>query len=247
MNDASPRFPAQSPGLFEATMHKLFARSVKVVGIADIDPAFRLVTLGGAALRNVTWTPGDKIQVQLGGWTQRTYTPIDWDGEAGRTRILVYLHAGGPGAHWARTLRPGAPAMLFGPRKSIALAAGDAPVVLLGDETSLGLAAALTHHGAAPIVHVVLEATAPAETAPALAMLGIGGAQVYGRQAGDGHVSTLTAALSGLLSRDARTDLVLTGKASTIQRVTRELKASGQSAGKRHARAYWADGKVGLD
>lgn len=239
--------PAKSAGLFEATLHKLFARTVKVVDIVDINPAFRLITFGGDALRNVEWTPGDKVQVQLGGWVQRTYTPIDWDGANGRTRILAYLHAGGPGAQWARSVGPGDTAVLFGPRKSITLAPSTAPIVLLGDETSLGLAAALTHHGKAPAVHVLLEVTAPADTSPALARLGIAGMRLCVRRANDGHVPELASQLSALLACDAPADLVLTGNASTIQRVGRALKSTTNLVHKRHAKAYWARGKTGLD
>lgn len=247
MNDTMPRLPAKPAGLFEATLHKLFARTAKVVDVVDINAAFRLITFGGDALRNVDWTPGDKIQVQLGGWVQRTYTPIEWDSANGRTRILVVLHAGGPAAHWAHGVRPGDAAVLFGPRKSIALAPSGAPTVLLGDETSLGLAAALTHHGSAPAVHVVLEAAAPADTAPVLARLGLSGARLCVRRADDGHIPELVSQLSALLPGDAPADLVLTGRAATIQAISRELKGARHPVNKRYAKAYWATGKTGLD
>lgn len=94
-------------------------------------------------MRDAGWTPGDKIQIQLGGWTQRTYTPMGWDAEGGRTRILVYLHAGGPGAQWARALRKGDDCVVFGPRRSVRLTRPQSTVIVVGDETSLGLAAAL--------------------------------------------------------------------------------------------------------
>jgi hypothetical protein len=106
-------------GLFEATLQKLFTRSAHVVDIVDIGSAFRIITLGGDGLRHVAWTPGDKLQVQLGGSIQRTCTPIDWDAVAGRTRIPICLHAGGPGTRWARMVRKGDNCILFGPRKSI--------------------------------------------------------------------------------------------------------------------------------
>jgi NADPH-dependent ferric siderophore reductase len=100
-------------------------------------------------LRNVVWSAGDKIQVQLGGWTQRTYTPLDWDADAGRTRILNYLHADGPGTQWARA--------------ALRLAQPQPPLIFLGDETSVGLAAALAPR------QMLFEMSAPAASAAVLA------------------------------------------------------------------------------
>lgn len=41
--------------------------------------------------------------------------------------------------------------------------------------------------------------------------------------------------------------LVLTGKASSIQRVSRALKAAGVASSRMRTKAYWAPGKTGLD
>jgi ferric-chelate reductase (NADPH) len=90
----------QRAGRIELALQKIFTRSAQVLEVEDVGGSFRLVTLGGDALRDAAWTPGDKIQVMLGGWVQRTYTPIDWDGELGRMRLLVYLHGDAPGTQW---------------------------------------------------------------------------------------------------------------------------------------------------
>ena len=231
-------------GLLEATIQKLFTRSVTVIDIVDLGSAFRLITLGGDALVNVAWTPGDKIQIQLGGWVQRTYTPIDWDATAGRTRILACLHADGPGTHWARSLQAGDACVLFGPRKSIALARARAPVIVFGDDTSLGLAAALARHGAAS---VLLEVASVADTLPVLDHLQLAGAHLSPRAADGAHLGGMESHLSTLLMQDASADIVLTGQASSIQRMARFLRETGTGAGQRHSKAYWASGKKGLD
>lgn len=224
-------------GLFEATIQKLFTRSAQVLEVVEFGSAFRLITLSGAALRGVDWTPGDKIQVQLGGWVQRTYTPIDWDGVTGRTRILVYLHAPGPGADWARQLRTGEPCIVFGPRKSIH--AGSSTIVV-GDETSLGLAAALSGQ-------VLLEVTSPAVTLPVIDHLGLRAVQLTTRLDDDGHFGTLETRMTALLMIDPGAEIVLTGRASAIQHMTRFLKQTGMGSGRRQSKAYWASGKTGLD
>jgi hypothetical protein len=78
-------FPTRRVGLFESAVQKLYTRPARVVEIENIGP-YRLVTLGGDALRNASWRAGDKIQIQLGGCVQRTYTPLDWDVDNGRLR-----------------------------------------------------------------------------------------------------------------------------------------------------------------
>lgn len=246
MNDDLAFAPQQKKraGLLEATIQKLFTRSANVIDIVDIGRTFRLITLGGDALRDADWTPGDKIQLQLGGWVQRTYTPIDWDRINGRTCILVYLHADGPGTQWARAVKKGDACVVFGPRKSIDLTRSRAPAIVFGDETSLGVAAALSAQGT---VHVLLEVAHRDATLPVLDQLGLIAPHLYERRDGDAHFSTLEAQMSALLMHDAAADIVLTGRASTIQHITRFLRQTGVGTGQRHSKAYWAMGKSGLD
>ena len=234
-------------GLFESAIFKLFTRSAKVVDIEDVGSAFRILTLGGDAMRDVAWTPGDKIQIQLGGWVQRTYTPMDWDSVAGRVRILVYLHAGGPGALWASNVCMGDDCVVFGPRKSLRLARPHAPVILFGDETSLGLAAAFSNQEEAPAVFGVFEVSALAETAPVVKRLRLAGVHLSVRRAGEMHFGEIETQVSALLQSHADADVVLTGKASAIRQMGRVLREHDIGAGRRQSKAYWAAGKTGLD
>lgn len=100
---------------------------------------------------------------------------------------------------------------------------------------------------AAPAVRVLLEVASLADTLPVLTQLGIGGTQLCVRHQGDAHLIMMETKLSALLALDAGSDLVLTGKASTIQHLSRFLKQAHRSDGKRHSKAYWATGKRGLD
>src|SRR5450830_189680 len=119
MNEITMSAAKKRTGLIESAFLKLFARDAKIVDIEDVGTAFRIVTLGGNALYNIEWTPCEKIQILLSGWTQRTDTPIEWNSDIGRTRILVYLHCDGPGARWARTVQVGDKCVVFGPRTSL--------------------------------------------------------------------------------------------------------------------------------
>ncbi|MEU8828786.1 siderophore-interacting protein [Streptomyces sp. NPDC048636] len=66
------------------------------------------------ACRELSWTPGQQVRLHLGGvrGPRRTYSVWDLDARALELRILD--HGGeGPGARWARTVRPGEQ-VLFG-------------------------------------------------------------------------------------------------------------------------------------
>ncbi|MYN15263.1 siderophore-interacting protein [Rugamonas sp. FT107W] len=245
MNDILPPTLQRRPGRLEAAVLKLFTRNAQVLHVEDIGPAFRLITLGGEALRNIAWTPGDKLQIQLGGWVQRTYTPMDWDTESGRTRILVYLHADGPGTHWARLVRKGDDCTVFGPRRSLRLEQPRGRAILFGDETSLGLAVALS--GQAAPLRMVFEVSSLAEAAPVIRQLGLDDAHLCVRREGGEHFNELDAHMSALLQSHPSAEIVLTGKAGSIQHVSRLLRQQGATAGRRQSKAYWAPGKAGMD
>lgn len=247
MNDLALPPLKNRAGRLESALLKLFTRSARVLDIEDVGDAFRIVTLGGEALRGAEWTPGDKIQIQLGGWTQRTYTPMGWDADGGRTRILVYLHAGGPGAQWARALRKGDDCVVFGPRRSVRLAPAPSTVIVVGDETSLGLAAALADQMAAPAVLGLFEVSRAGDTAPMIERLDMQGAALCLRLGNDAHFTEMEARLAALLRTHPEADVVLTGRAGAIQRMGKLLKRENLAAGRRQIKAYWAPGKTGLD
>jgi ferric-chelate reductase (NADPH) len=239
-----PRKPA---GMLESAVLKLFTRGGHVLDIEDVGAAFRLVTIGGDALRNAAWTPGDKVQLQLGGWTQRTYTPIDWDAEAGRMRVLIHLHADGPGTQWARALGKGDACLVFGPRKSLDLTRLSAGAVLFGDETSFGLAAALLGAVRPSSAHLFFEVASPVAAEPALTKFGLNGAHLCVREVNDTHLAALEEPLLAALQAEPTANIVLSGKASSIQHMSKLLKRFKVASGRCQVRAYWATGKTGLD
>ncbi|MRW90862.1 siderophore-interacting protein [Duganella sp. FT80W] len=229
--------PAKRAGLIETAFQKLLTRSAQVVEVEDIGSNFRLVTLAGDDLCGVDWTPGDKIQVSLAGWVRRTYTPIDWDAVDGRTRILIYLHGDAPGTRWARTLRAGDNCAFFGPRKSVRLAPSASPVILSGDETALGLAAALASQAS---LHMLCEVSARADVMAVIDRLQLEQVQLVGP-------GESAAALVALLRTQPMADLVLTGQGGAIQQISRQLRTEGVDPTRRQSKAYWVTGKTGLD
>jgi len=221
-------------------------RPARVTAIERLSPRFRLIELEGEALKNVAWTAGQKIQVAMGaGLSARTYTPMSWNASRGKTQLLAFAHGDGPGSRWANGLRADDSCRFFGPRRSLDLAGFEAPIVLFGDETSFGLAAALRDNLQAGGALHMFEATDIVESRRVLDATNLGEARLIARSTGEDHLTTIEAELLRLAANGAL--FVLTGKASSIQRVSRALKAAGVASARIKAKAYWSPGKTGLD
>lgn len=246
MNDS--RFPLTDPlplpepdtGPAARLLTKLFFRAAEVVENRRLDGGMHLITLQGAAWREARWRPGDKLQVKVGpGLLTRTYTPIHWDAETGRTQILAHALAVGPGSEWVRRASPGQAVWCFGPRRSLDLAELDPHQgVLLGDETTLGLAAAWRPR------EVLIEVGNPPAARRLLATIGLP-ATVMTRHPDGAHLHTLVHAALDL--RAPSTNYVCAGRARSVQHLVRSLKAAGVPSKRILTKAYWADGKTGLD
>ncbi len=236
--------PTATQGRVTRALLGWMMRSARVAAVETLSPHFRLIDLEGEGLKSVAWLPGQKIQVAIGsGLSSRTYTPMSWDADAGRTRLLAFLHGNGPGSRWAGNLAEGEGCQFLGPRRSLDLSGADGPVFLFGDETSFGLAAAL--QGGPTAAEMVFEVSDAAESRDALTAIGLGRATVIARRDGDAHLAAIGADLSRHVARGAR--FVLTGKAQSIQNVSQALKKSGMASSNVKSKAYWAPGKTGLD
>lgn len=231
---------------------KALFRAGTVVQVEEVTPSFLRVAVQGEALQGVHWTPGDKVQVDVGGLELRTYTPLAWDPVRGRTELLVYLHTPHtPAGRWAQGLAEGLPLRLFGPRRSLDVGGAPGGVVLLGDETSFGLARALTPAsvvGGQP-PQLVFEVASTSEARAVLERLGLMGARLVQRKSGGAHLGALEQALREAATALPGATLALSGRAGTLQQLRARLRtvplASPPSAMK--SKPYWADGKAGLD
>ena len=78
-----------APGLAARLLTRIFFRPAAVMENRQVAEGLHLITLEGAALRDLPWSPGDKLQVRIGpGLLTRTYTPTCWDTAHGSTQIL---------------------------------------------------------------------------------------------------------------------------------------------------------------
>lgn len=229
----------------QGAVGRLLFRNATILRADALGPRFRRLVLRGPELAGVTWTPGDKLQVFLPGVGTRTYTPTRWDGSAGETELIAFLHGQGPGARWASDVQVGDTVQVFGPRGSLVVGGSS---VVVGDETSLGLVCAQ-----GPEPRAVLEVTSPSDVQAALDALELSGITLVERAADDAHGPALVDAVARALAEPSpagharAAELVSSGRAAAIQIVRRGLKARGIDLGRGRTKAYWAPGKTGLD
>ncbi|MFY3062046.1 siderophore-interacting protein [Achromobacter xylosoxidans] len=238
--------PRPEPGRVSRLLTRLFMTRARVARAETPAPGFRLITLESPAFREASWRPGQKVQIAMGSaFVARTYSPIEWDAVAGRTRLLVCCHGGGPGSAWARQVTPGDECDVFGPRASLDPGRVQGRCVLLGDETSLGLAYAISRHFAADAPHCLLEVAALGEARAVSRRLGLEAVELFERCGDDGQLDAIARRLPVLAGADR--GYILTGRAPSIQRLRRTLAAQGVPGARIMAKAYWAPGKRGLD
>lgn len=229
-----------APGLAARLLTRIFFRPAAVTENRQVAAGLHLISLEGEALRDLPCSPGDKLQIRIGpGLLTRTYTPMRWDTAHGSTQILAHALAAGPGSEWARGAAPGEKVSLFGPRRSLALVAFDPQrSVMVGDETALGLAAAWRPS------HALIEAVNPRAIQDLLDAMHLSGTAMTAQPQGL-HLDALANAALGLAAVD--TCFVLVGRARTVQSLLRTLRHRGIGSDRILTKAYWADGKAGLD
>ncbi len=231
---------AASKGPLTRLVTQLFFRKARVTDHVVLAPALHHITLEGEALKGVSWTAGDKIQIRLGAGLQtRTYTPIAWDPVVGSTSFVAQTLSPGPGSEWVTHAKNGAEVELMGPRSSLALGtSAKQDVWVLGDETAFGLTLAL---GAG---RAVLEVDSPEHWGPLCHAWGLP-ATLVAKQPDDAHLARMEESIG--MSISPQTHFILAGRANTIQHLLKALRARGIRSDRIRSKAYWAPGKTGLD
>jgi NADPH-dependent ferric siderophore reductase len=209
-------------------------RRVRVSAAEDVAPGFRRITLQGDLPAPA---PGSKVQLLLPSDDVRTYSPIA-TGEAGAFQLLGFTRAGGPGARWCAEVAVGAELSLAGPQRSLDPA--DGPLIVVGDETGVGVAAAFAR--ARPgRVQAVLQGAAPEALRDAAASVGLKPAHLAER----GATAEVVEAVVAARAREPSARVLLTGGSELLLAVRSGLKDRGvKDVG---AKTYWVPGREGLD
>lgn len=233
-------------GRLSDALRRMTMKRATVTSCEAVSESFRLITIEGPSLRDVGWIPGQKVQIAMAApFVTRTYTPIEWDAVAGRSRLLGYRHGDGPGNAWVQAVEPGAECDIFGPRSSIDAARLAGLLAVFGDETSIGLAYALSAQAPTRVVSSYFEVGDIEDSQVVTTRLGLSEARLWRRTKDDTHLDDMEAMLPLLV--DAGAIFVLTGRAAAIQRLVRSLKNQAVPAARIITKAYWSQGKTGLD
>ncbi len=235
-------------GMLLSAFGKLVLRDARVTAVRELGDRVREIVLEGSALRDLEWVPGDKIQVLLPSRDVRTYTPTSWDPSRGVTELIVFAHGDSPGARWSQRIAVGDSCRFVGPQRSLRRRAGQ-PAVLFGDETSFGLAAALARSTPDAKLACVFEVGSTASARHVIEAIGIeqrGPITVVERKDRDAHLAEVSSEIGRLTREHADAQLLLSGRAQSIQALQPQLRARGVHA-RSSNKPYWSVGKVGLD
>jgi len=182
-----------------------------------------------------TFPAGTKVQILLPSDDVRTYTPVL---APEGLLLLGWKHAGGPGSRWLSSARVGEVLPFVGPQHSLELPAGR--VVLVGDETSVAVAASLS--SARPgQVHAIIQSNAASDVHEGAASVGLREALVVPA----GNHADVARAVSAHLAKWPDALVALTGGSPLIVATRDALRRDGI----RHikTKTYWVPGRTGLD
>lgn len=194
----------------------------RILSVDAITEQFRVIRIETSAKAS----PGDKVQIDAGGFQLRTYSPFDI--EASAFSVLALIHGDTPGSKWASGVTGGDKVGFLGPRSS---GATKQKATVFGDETSIGVAKSLG-------VKAVIESTRVDETKEVTQRLGLD-AHVVLRVPDETHLTEVTTQL-----REIGAPIVLTGRSTAIIEVRKRLRAHGFDP---RAKAYWDPNRKGLD
>lgn len=208
-----------------------FLRRANIVSAEEVGGFRRLILRGDVPPPRA----GTKLQMLLRSDDMRTYTPI-----ASREEIVLlgWKHAGGPGARWFAEVQPGTEVRFAGPQRSLELPAG--PVIVVGDETSVALAASFEVERPGQ-VHAVFQAGSVDDVRAAAERVGLGQIAVVPR----GDVAAIVETVAAARANVPSAVVGLTGGSDLVLAVRSALRARGINNIK--TKTYWIPGKRGLD
>ena len=222
---------------FKQGMFQRMSWSARLVAIERLSPRLRRLRFQSDALVGASWTPGDKVKVQVAEGVLRSYTPARLDAAAGWMDVVFFLHGSGPGSALAVDIQVGQEVRFVGPVSSMAGREAPEWAVFLGDESAAGLAQALLE--ALPEGTPTYGAIELAEAdAPALGAMGLelqAAARVHDRGA------ALAGWLDDFEPPAGEGVYWLSGHAATARALKAQLEARGVPVDSVCMKAYWGD------
>ncbi|MFT4978862.1 MAG: NADPH-dependent ferric siderophore reductase [Myxococcota bacterium] len=128
--------------VLKSAIQKMLSATATVTEVEGLSPRIRRIRLGGPRVAGIPWRPGDKVKLACGP-KMRSYTPARVDAAAGWMDVVFFLHGNGAASDWASAAKVGDEVGFLGPARSMPVPE-ESPdwALFLGDETTIGLAAA---------------------------------------------------------------------------------------------------------
>ena len=208
----------------------------------------RRITLSGAELADFSPWPGQDVVFHLsdeaGGGVRRRYTVRHLDRQALRFDVDFVLHGPGPGADWARRVRPGEQVAVFGPRGKVAMS--DAGWQLFaGDESALPAIAEMVE--ALPEgTHAValIEVSDADDEQPIDARAELDLRWLYRGTTSPGTAEILDQAMDSVAFPASDRHLSVFAESRTVRRLRDAARRRGVTATEISAKGYWNLGRA---
>lgn len=219
---------------------KAMGRAERVATVSKVErltPRLLLLQVRGDGLREIVWSPGDKVKFDIGDGETRSYTPSRWDAEEGLMECVIHLHGKGAASAWASRLEVGEEVRFVGPSRSMPAPKVPVPwAMFFGDETAIGLAQALVEGLPQGIkAHVAIEV----EEGDARGLEGLPFAvQTVLRE--QEHGSALLRHLQSLEMPEGEGIFWLSGEADSVLLLRRALLAEGVARERLLIKPYWS-------
>ncbi|MBL4687928.1 MAG: siderophore-interacting protein [Nannocystaceae bacterium] len=184
------------------------------------------------------WTPGDKIMLRVSNRARRAYTLCAVDPDRDEFEVVAIAHGAGPGGVWAGQLAVGDTTEFQAPKRDVDIRIErEGTVVLLGDETALGLFAGVGAR--APETAALIGAVEhPAHVGNAHRTLSLNLEAVGGDPAHPGGGLLAWLQRTPFVPRDAH--YIVCGHRTVVRRIAGELTERGVHSERVRARTYWS-------
>jgi NADPH-dependent ferric siderophore reductase len=220
-------------------------RSVVITNITDYSSSLRRVRLLGN-FKSLVSEPGYAVAFRVNERSYRNYTPFVFDPEQGICEILFHLHGDGPGSDFFNKIKEGDELRMLAPRGRTVYRKHLSHHVVIGDETTVGLAmslrdeAARQQHSCVTVFEV--------DDSAVMAEL-----EIFGHVLPKNALNKAGYIRQRIIQQQKDNDVNLSetgfyiaGNADTMRMVRSELKELNVPAKHVFSQAYWAEGKTGL-
>lgn len=234
-----PSVPSWLANTLEKVSTKYY-HPVSITHIEYLEPNLKLVRFEGD-INDKSFIAGNVIEFRISATDFRHYTPSYYDSDNHSCEVLFYLHDKGPGSKWANELKVGNKVKLIGPGAKMKYKTDFKNHLVFGDETSLGLMLCMARQSEKQ-KHELINLI---EIDPLNKGWNRLNNIIYVESSPEKPAENAIKWLQ-ITSLNKNTHFYLTGRARSIQNISKYLKSIGIDKSQIQTYPYWAEGKIGL-